>query len=1001
MSDLQTPGNNELLESMLGDFLDESDQLLGRLNENLMHLDEWVRSLDDTRARKCDEALINELFRAAHSLKGLSAMLGLSDINHLTHRVENVFDAARSGQLSFNGEAVELMFRSVDRLSAMVELLREPGREPVSPADVIEAIGGLLQGAQAEKAPSSQGDAEQAFAAAQAELEADSSATRDAASAPAGPSADGFDDVQDEPEISAKYLSLFIDEAELALDKLTENLLALESDDRPGELRKAMGIAHQIKGSAASVGLNRAARLAHLMEDILQQVLETGGRLSAPAVSAMLQGTDGLRQYIDSLRRGEPSPGPLAEFARQVAAQGTVALLAQPAAASGGKSAPKSQAPAGNDRAPDRTADAAADRRTQHGTRPVGQPAPDLASATSAFPAELRRRVADAAPLGLPCWLGEVRFQLGLPLAGMKALLISEKLSSLGELCHFDPPFQGLEERDDLDRVWFGLATEQPEAGIRERLRVTGVRSVELARLSEAGASQTAKGRGVAEATPEAAARSDAGPASTPAARPAAESRPGAAEKDRPTETMRVDTGRLDQLMNLAGQLATSRARFTQIGDNLKGLSGAGRSAKRAAAVLGFLDKFVRAGDAERGLQGQHGELSRLRAQVPAIFHELKTLRDEMEMLSLARGSVADLLEAVHQLDRVSTEIQQGVMATRMAPIGPLFNRFRRVVRDISRADGKDIRLVIRGEKTELDKRLIDELSDPLTHAIRNAADHGVESPEARVAAGKPPQGTVTLDAFHRGNSIMIQVSDDGNGLDTDRILRKCFEKGLLTEAEAAGMTPRQIWQMIWKPGFSTAQKVTEVSGRGMGMDIVRAKVMELSGTVDLDSVPGQGTTLTIKLPITLAILPSLMVEIDGDCFAVPMESVKEIIRVPAGEMVSIRGHAAVCVRDRTIPLKRLGQLFAWHGREGEGQSRAEGRMTLVIVGEPGQEIALAVDRVVGEQDVVIKSIAENYRNIPGVAGATVLGNGRVSLILDVPALIESQSKTTRSSLTA
>lgn len=992
MSDLQTPGNNELLESMLGDFLDESDQLLGRLNENLMHLDEWVRSLDDTQARKCDEALINELFRAAHSLKGLSAMLGLSDINHLTHRVENVFDAARSGQLSFTGEAVELMFRSVDRLSAMVELLREPGGEPVSTAEVIEAIGGLLQGVQAEKAPSSQGDAEQAFAAAQAKLQAEPSAPRDAAASPTGSSADGFDDVQDEPEISARYLSLFIDEAELALDKLTENLLALESEDRPGELRKAMGIAHQIKGSAASVGLNRAARLAHIMEDILQQVLETDGRLSAPAVSAMLQGTDGLRQYIDSLRRGEPAPGPLAEFARQVAAQGKAALPVQPAASVRGASDHKPQASAGKGQAAAGTAGAAAGRQTQSSTSPVGQPVADRASA---FPADLRRRVAEAAPFGVPCWLGEVRFQLGLPLAGMKGLLIFEKLSGLGELCHFDPPPQGMEERDDLDRVWFGLATEQPEARIRERLRVTGVRSVELAKLSETETPQTAERRGAAAAAPEPAPRGGSDAATTPAARPAA------AEKDRPTETMRVDTGRLDQLMNLAGQLTTSRARFTQIGDNLKGLSGASRSSKRAAAVLGFLDKFVRAGDAECGLQGQHGELGRLRAQVPAIFHELKALRDEMEMLSHARSSVADLLEAVHQLDRVSTEIQQGVMATRMAPIGPLFNRFRRVVRDISRADGKDIRLVIRGEKTELDKRLIDELSDPLTHAIRNAADHGVESPETRVAAGKSPQGTVTLDAFHRGNSIMIQVSDDGNGLDTDRILRKCFEKGLLTEAEAAGMTPRQIWQMIWKPGFSTAQKVTEVSGRGMGMDIVRAKVMELSGTVDLDSVPGQGTTLTIKLPITLAILPSLMVEIEGDCFAVPMESVKEIIRVPADEMVSIRGHAAVCVRDRTIPLKRLRQLFAWHGREGEGPSHAEGRVTVVIVGEPGQEIALAVDRVVGEQDVVIKSIAENYRNIPGVAGATVLGNGRVSLILDVPALIESQSKTTRSSLIA
>jgi len=1008
MSDLQAPGDNELLESMLGDFLDESDQLLSRLNENLMHLDDWVRTLDDAPGQKCDENILNELFRSAHSLKGLSAMLGLSDINHLTHRVENVFDAARSGQLSFSGDAVELMFRSVDRLSAMVELLREPGGEPVSSTEVIEAIQGLLQGARAEKAPSCQGDAEKAFAAAQAEVGADRSPPPEpsdapspapvaaAAAPPAAPPADCFDEVQDELEISPKYLSLFVDEAEVALDKLTESLLALESDERPEELRRAMGVAHQIKGSAASVGLNRAARLAHVMEDLLQQVIEMGGRLSPPAVSAMLQGTDGLRQYIESLRRGQPAPGPLAEFARQLAAPRNLAPLVLPEGATG--SLPARGTPAPADKPPVAPGRASADEG--HAREKAG------------FPSDLRQRVAAAAPPGVPCMLGEVRFQLGLPLAGMKALLIYEKLVNLGEICHFDPAPQGLEERDDLDCVRFGLAGEQPEEAIRQHLCVAGVRSVELTLLSATDTSRAAVQHDSARSEPAPvsletsrgvpASRSMPGgqPGVSPASRAASEAQPTASEKDRPIETMRVDTGRLDQLMNLAGQLATSRARFTQIGDNLKGLSGASRSAKKAAAVLSLLDKFARASDAESGLQGRHGEVGSLRAQVPGICHELKTLHEEIESLAQARSSIADLLEAVHQLERVSTDIQEGVMATRMAPIGPLFNRFRRVVRDIGRADGKEIRLVIRGEKTELDKRLIDELSDPLTHAIRNAADHGIESPEARVAAGKPPEGTVTLDAFHRGNSIMIQVSDDGNGLDSDQILRKCLEKELVTEAEAATMTPRQIWQMIWKPGFSTAKKVTEVSGRGMGMDIVRAKVADLSGTVDLDSAPGQGTTLTIKLPITLAILPSLMVEIDGDCLAVPMESVKEILRVPAKDLVSIRGHSAVCVRDRTILLKRLEQLFTWQRHRAVRAAGGDGLVTLVIVGEAGQEIALAVDRVVGEQDVVIKSIAENYRNIRGVAGATVLGNGRVSLILDVPALIESQSKKITPSLT-
>ena len=234
----------------------------------------------------------------------------------------------------------------------------------------------------------------------------------------------------------------------------------------------------------------------------------------------------------------------------------------------------------------------------------------------------------------------------------------------------------------------------------------------------------------------------------------------------------------------------------------------------------------------------------------------------------------------MHQLELVSDGIQQSVMNVRMLPIGPLLNRFRRVIRDITHVNGKDIALVIKGEKTELDKRMIDELSDPLVHLVRNAADHGIEPPEVREAAGKPRQGTVVLNAFHRGNSIVIQVSDDGKGLDEQRIRRKCVEKGILSEADAEKLTRQQVYQMIWEPGLSTAEKVTEVSGRGVGMDIVRTKIDSLNGSVDVESEPGKGTVLTIRLPLTLAILPSLMVEIGPDVFAMPMESVLEIVNI-------------------------------------------------------------------------------------------------------------------------
>ena len=368
-----------------------------------------------------------------------------------------------------------------------------------------------------------------------------------------------------------------------------------------------------------------------------------------------------------------------------------------------------------------------------------------------------------------------------------------------------------------------------------------------------------------------------------------------------------------------------------------------------------------------------------LRAAQPPGQHPGR-LRRRDPGLQQARG--------VHQLDRVSGAVQQAIMDTRMVPIGPLFNRFKRVIRDITRSNGKNIQLVINGEKTKLDKRMIDELGDPLIHMVRNSADHGIESPAVREAAGKPAEGTITLDAFHRGNCVVIQVCDDGAGLNTERIVRKCIEKGLLNESEAQRMTPHQIHQMIWAPGLSTAEKVTEVSGRGMGMDIVKSKIELLHGTVDLESNPGQGTRLSIKLPLTLAIQPSLLVEIDGDVFAMPMESVMEIVRVPRTQISTIHGHRTAWVRQRAVSIVDLDQVLQWTGRGGE-QVCQGGDATIVIVGETQSALGLGVDSVLGEQDVVIKSIAENYKNVAGIAGASILGDGRVSLILDVATLIQ------------
>ena len=933
-------------ESLLGEFLDESGQLLDRLNENLLAIDAQVRAAAGTC---CDEAQLNEMFRAAHSLKGLSAMMGFDDINRLTHNVENVFDAARKNTLPITGDVVDLMFQAVDRLLGMVDGLKEPAAAAVDCTGVLTGIERLLDSAGVVRKAGSQAEAERALAAAM-QTTPPAAATPAPAFAPSSATADPFEGIVDDAALSDKYLSLFLDDAAVGLDRLAELLL---SEDRGRDLKSLLHAVHKLKGSAASVGLKRAAKLAHLMEDQVQRTLEAGGELSPSCAEAMLRATDGLRQYVDNLRRGSTEFGDCAELARALGEQSAVsdqqsASSKQQAAISGQHSAVSKQQ-----------------------------------GASDQVPESLRIRVAAVVPEGSTAVAGVVWFEPGLPMVGLKAQLVHEKLANLGELVHFDPPAGTLDDLDAIESVAFGAVTDKTCEEIRDRLAIAGVARVAIVSIERGtGAAEDEPPRTIEGGRATQDAQAPQGERAAKSERAVPDGRPaesGRAESGRaPAETLRVETERLDELMNLAGQLVISKARFAQIGDRLKNLRATKRWAQSLARIASGLGEL---GEDDTGRGDREA-----RTQVRRLCDELQRLTGEMQALEKINESIGDLSEAVHQLDRVSDGIQQAVMDTRMIPVGPLFNRFKRVIRDITRVNGKSVRLAINGEKTKLDKRMIDELGDPLIHIVRNAADHGIEPPEVREAAGKPREGTISLDAFHRGNHVVIQIRDDGAGLSTERILKKCLERGLLTEADAQRMTPAQIHQMIWAPGLSTAEKVTEVSGRGMGMDIVKSKIELLHGTVELESEPGQGTLLSLKLPLTLAILPSLLVDIAGDVFALPMESVIEIVRVGREQISTVHGRRTIWVRGRAISLVGLDDVLAW--ADGRRQPPPSGDLTVVIVGEARGDLGLAVDSVLGEQDVVIKSIAENFRSVPGITGASILGDGRVSLILDVAALI-------------
>jgi two-component system, chemotaxis family, sensor kinase CheA len=338
------------------------------------------------------------------------------------------------------------------------------------------------------------------------------------------------------------------------------------------------------------------------------------------------------------------------------------------------------------------------------------------------------------------------------------------------------------------------------------------------------------------------------------------------------------------------------------------------------------------------------------------------------------------------QLERNMRELQESVMRVRMLPISFVFSRFPRMVRDLAQRLGKQIELKLTGEQTELDKTVLEKIGDPLVHLVRNSIDHGIESPEARVSAGKPAEGTVHLDACHRGGNIAVEVSDDGGGLDKERILAKARSRGLVGPNDI--LTDGEIYELIFVPGFSTAEKTTDLSGRGVGMDVVRRNVKELGGKIDVKSEPGRGSRFTITLPLTLAIVDGQSVAVGTETYIVPLISIVESMQLKATGVTRLSGHSEVLsFRGDYLPIIRLHELF---GVEPRSRALHEG---LVVVAEgDGRRVGLFVDDLLGQQQVVIKSLEANYGHIEGVSGATILGDGSVALILDVPGLIRAAS---------
>ncbi len=352
----------------------------------------------------------------------------------------------------------------------------------------------------------------------------------------------------------------------------------------------------------------------------------------------------------------------------------------------------------------------------------------------------------------------------------------------------------------------------------------------------------------------------------------------------------------------------------------------------------------------------------------------------EYEGTKLAR----ELAETTKLIDMMTNELQQLVMKTRMVKIGKVFNKYPRLVRDLSKIAGKKINLIIEGEETELDKTLIEEINDPLVHLIRNSVDHGIEKEEVRIANGKKPAGTIKLSAKQEGNTIIITIEDDGKGIDPDIIKNKAVSKGLITKEKAIELTKQEIFNLIFLPGFSTAEVVTNISGRGVGMDVVKTNVTKLRGTIEIDSVPKVGTKISIRLPLTLAIISGLVVKVQKEQFVIPLSLVIEVIKVHKNNIYYVNQRPNIKLRDKVIPIVSLREkVLKNNGKKNDGDYQY-----VVIVGLAEKQIGLEVDGLVGQKEIVIKSLGNLIGKIPGIAGSSILGDGSIILILDVAEII-------------
>ncbi len=721
-----------------------------------------------------------------------------------------------------------------------------------------------------------------------------------------------------------EYQDIFLEEADEQLQELNQNLLELEKNPENLEIiNNIFRAAHSLKSSAAFVGLNDLSDLAHMMENLLQGIRDGSMGITPEIIDIIFKCFDEIHNVIDTIASGEKPEQDLQWLIDDIK------ILCEKS------TRPKKE-----------------DRKTARDTVTEGRHQIEVPK--TILDAETRKNIKDGLDQGKSCCEVTVFIDDKAQMKWVKAQLVVNNLGKIGDIVATFPSMEDMSDDGMNNVVKIVILTGQSSEDILRAANIDLIHRIDIRTI------QLSKkdGKAVLQFSDSETFYSDQGSDES-----GARMSSGRSGED-------ADTVGIDEDTEDAGEDEEEE----EGADAEHGaVRGADKEGKKKVTMLKTVKVSI---DKLDLLLNNVGELVIANSGFFKLYEEMRKISEEKSIIN-------EFKSRMEQMSRIAKDLQSGIMKTRMVPIGQVFTRFRRLVRDLAKEYNKEMELTIKGEDTELDKKVIDSIGEPLLHLLRNAVDHGIETAAERKKLGKSETAHITMSAYQSGNQIFVDVSDDGRGLNLDQIKRKAVSMGLATPEMIAAMDDTDIYNYIFTPGFSTAERITDMSGRGVGMNVVKEIVSELNGNVSIETEWGMGTRFVLSFPITLAIIPAIMVKVRNEMYAIPLTDVIETIKISQADITTIEGHEVINLRGEILSLLRLSRFVGLESALGP-----DDKMPVVVVGFGTRKIGLIVDYLEGKLEIVIKSLEQNYKTVEGLAGASILGDGSICLILDISSMI-------------